>query len=274
MEAQGRGEGQEDQQNRREVKPPEQMSRHQPPPPQRCPRCDSVNTKFCYFNNYSLTQPRYFCKACRRYWTQGGALRNVPVGGGCRKNKRSKGPSSSSSSGGDRERTQHLTPALPPQNLTGMAGGILGNSGILSGNQSVRTLPLMGSFYSGGEFLSTVASMQSLNQQPRINQLPVNLGGGHHFGGGANMALLQGMNLPAGQIQPQNETFALQQYVVPPRPLGSWTQNFISNATNISASNPSFWNNNIAGTTTNSGMGFSINPNQWPDNLPGYNPSQ
>lgn len=55
-----------------------------------CPRCDSSNTKFCYYNNYSLTQPRYFCKACRRYWTKGGSLRNVPVGGGCRKNRRGK----------------------------------------------------------------------------------------------------------------------------------------------------------------------------------------
>lgn len=56
----------------------------------KCPRCESTNTKFCYFNNYSLTQPRHFCKTCRRYWTRGGALRNVPVGGGCRRNKRSK----------------------------------------------------------------------------------------------------------------------------------------------------------------------------------------
>lgn len=54
-----------------------------------CPRCNSTNTKFCYYNNYSLTQPRYFCKTCRRYWTEGGTLRNVPVGGGSRKNKRS-----------------------------------------------------------------------------------------------------------------------------------------------------------------------------------------
>ncbi|KAK9067107.1 hypothetical protein SSX86_014432 [Deinandra increscens subsp. villosa] len=53
----------------------------------RCPRCDSSNTKFCYYNNYNLTQPRHFCKTCRRYWTKGGALRNVPIGGGCRKNK-------------------------------------------------------------------------------------------------------------------------------------------------------------------------------------------
>ncbi|KAG6526487.1 hypothetical protein ZIOFF_016472 [Zingiber officinale] len=35
-------------------------------------------------------RPRYFCKACRRYWTKGGMLRNVPVGGGgCRKSKSS-----------------------------------------------------------------------------------------------------------------------------------------------------------------------------------------
>ncbi|OIV92891.1 hypothetical protein TanjilG_01025 [Lupinus angustifolius] len=53
----------------------------------RCPRCDSPNTKFCYYNNYNLTQPRHFCKTCRRYWTKGGALRNVPIGGGCRKSK-------------------------------------------------------------------------------------------------------------------------------------------------------------------------------------------
>nr|GLL38874.1 dof zinc finger protein DOF1.8-like [Ipomoea trifida] len=25
-----------------------------------CPRCSSTNTKFCYYNNYSLSQPRYF----------------------------------------------------------------------------------------------------------------------------------------------------------------------------------------------------------------------
>ncbi|KAH6823441.1 hypothetical protein C2S53_014649 [Perilla frutescens var. hirtella] len=57
-------------------------------PSVKCPRCDSPNTKFCYYNNYSLTQPRHFCKTCRRYWTKGGALRSVPIGGGCRKNKK------------------------------------------------------------------------------------------------------------------------------------------------------------------------------------------
>uniref|UniRef100_K3ZLH8 Dof zinc finger protein n=2 Tax=Setaria italica TaxID=4555 RepID=K3ZLH8_SETIT len=63
-----------------------------------CPRCNSTNTKFCYYNNNSMTQPRYFCKACRRNWTQGGTLRNVPVGGGSRKNKKNRAGGSSSSS--------------------------------------------------------------------------------------------------------------------------------------------------------------------------------
>ncbi|VFQ85832.1 unnamed protein product [Cuscuta campestris] len=54
----------------------------------KCPRCESTNTKFCYFNNYSLSQPRHFCKTCKRYWTRGGALRSVPVGGGCRRNNK------------------------------------------------------------------------------------------------------------------------------------------------------------------------------------------
>lgn len=69
----------------------------------KCPRCESTNTKFCYFNNYNLTQPRHFCKTCRRYWTRGGALRNVPVGGGCRRNKRSKGSGPKSPVSGDRQ---------------------------------------------------------------------------------------------------------------------------------------------------------------------------
>ncbi|XP_042416161.1 dof zinc finger protein DOF3.6-like isoform X2 [Zingiber officinale] len=70
----------------------------QPEPGLKCPRCDSSHTKFCYFNNYSLSQPRHFCKTCRRYWTRGGALRNIPVGGGCRRNKRTKPSSTATNS--------------------------------------------------------------------------------------------------------------------------------------------------------------------------------
>ncbi|PKU80939.1 dof zinc finger protein DOF2.2 [Dendrobium catenatum] len=88
-----------------------------------CPRCDSNNTKFCYFNNYSLSQPRHFCKTCRRYWTRGGALRNVPVGGGCRRNKRG-GKSSSLTSTSTQPKlqpskspTSTTATSAPPANL-------------------------------------------------------------------------------------------------------------------------------------------------------------
>ncbi|KAH7429542.1 hypothetical protein KP509_09G055200 [Ceratopteris richardii] len=67
-----------------------ESSRRQPTEALRCPRCDSADTKFCYYNNYNTSQPRHFCKSCKRYWTAGGTLRNVPVGGGLRRNKKSK----------------------------------------------------------------------------------------------------------------------------------------------------------------------------------------
>ncbi|KAE8669121.1 Dof zinc finger protein DOF5.8 [Hibiscus syriacus] len=55
--------------------------------------------------------PRYFCKSCRRYWTQVGTLRNVPVGGGTRKaSKRSR----SSSSSVTPEAAEYLTTDVNP----------------------------------------------------------------------------------------------------------------------------------------------------------------
>ncbi|KAL6961598.1 hypothetical protein U1Q18_039377 [Sarracenia purpurea var. burkii] len=73
--------------DRRPTKPHHQVGAP-PPEPEHlpCPRCDSTNTKFCYYNNYNFSQPRHFCKSCRRYWTHGGTLRDIPVGGGSRKN--------------------------------------------------------------------------------------------------------------------------------------------------------------------------------------------
>ncbi|KAJ4831948.1 hypothetical protein Tsubulata_045295 [Turnera subulata] len=89
----------------------------------KCPRCDSLNTKFCYYNNYNLSQPRHFCKSCRRYWTKGGVLRNVPVGGGCRKTKRSKpkqqnNASSSSPSTTTNTTTTATDPSTPTTTTT------------------------------------------------------------------------------------------------------------------------------------------------------------
>ncbi|KAJ7521224.1 hypothetical protein O6H91_19G043000 [Diphasiastrum complanatum] len=65
----------------------EERARRRPDKAVPCPRCESMDTKFCYYNNYNLNQPRHFCKNCQRYWTAGGSLRNVPVGAGRRKNK-------------------------------------------------------------------------------------------------------------------------------------------------------------------------------------------
>ncbi|KAJ7295127.1 hypothetical protein O6H91_Y212000 [Diphasiastrum complanatum] len=71
------------------TKSSEETTPRKPDKPVPCPRCDSLDTKFCYFNNYNVNQPRHFCKQCQRYWTAGGTLRNVPVGAGRRKHKHS-----------------------------------------------------------------------------------------------------------------------------------------------------------------------------------------
>ena len=94
-----------------------------PPEPEQlpCPRCESTNTKFCYYNNYNLSQPRHFCKSCRRYWTRGGTLRNVPVGGGTRNknpNKRSRTAAATSSS------SSSSLPDPEPSNPIAMIPGI------------------------------------------------------------------------------------------------------------------------------------------------------
>ncbi|KAG6518893.1 hypothetical protein ZIOFF_022374 [Zingiber officinale] len=95
-----------------------------------CPRCNSTNTKFCYYNNYSLSQPRYFCKTCRRYWTEGGSLRNVPVGGGSRKNKRPSSLSSSTSSTATSAATSIIPPNPKKLLLPGVGGDFIPASGV------------------------------------------------------------------------------------------------------------------------------------------------
>ncbi|KAJ9559732.1 hypothetical protein OSB04_004892 [Centaurea solstitialis] len=91
-----------------------------------CPRCDSTNTKFCYYNNYSLSQPRYFCKSCRRYWTKGGTLRNIPAGTLRRKIKKSssnfKKPTTTTTTH-HRRRQPHPNPHFMFENLATGGGG-------------------------------------------------------------------------------------------------------------------------------------------------------
>ncbi|CAH8345419.1 unnamed protein product [Eruca vesicaria subsp. sativa] len=94
------------------------------PPARVCPRCNSDNTKFCYYNNYSVSQPRYKCKNCRRYWTHGGTLRNVPIGGSGRKIKRTMTdqPSISQVVSVENHQFNHHQPFLHDQETNGFVG--------------------------------------------------------------------------------------------------------------------------------------------------------
>lgn len=111
-------------------------------PPLQCPRCGSNNTKFCYYNNYNTAQPRHFCRDCHRYWTHGGALRNIPAPGESTNRKRNRRsstgtapPTAPGPSKIPRIRADHQTPALaiplppppPPQLLFGEGIGMVGS---------------------------------------------------------------------------------------------------------------------------------------------------
>ncbi|KAJ0264639.1 Dof zinc finger protein [Hirschfeldia incana] len=119
----------------------------------KCPRCDSPNTKFCYYNNYNLSQPRHFCKSCRRYWTKGGALRNVPVGGGSRKNAKRSSTSSSSPPNTHNKKTKPNPDPKPDTDPTRMLYGFP------IGDQDVKGMEMGGG---GGSFSSLLASNMQL----------------------------------------------------------------------------------------------------------------
>ncbi|CAN6322113.1 unnamed protein product [Urochloa humidicola] len=158
----------------------------QPEPGLKCPRCESTNTKFCYFNNYSLSQPRHFCKTCRRYWTRGGALRNVPVGGGCRRNKRTKSSKSSSSSAATSSSTSSTA-----------TGGSAAAASIMPPPQGGQ-LPFLASLHHtlGGDHYSTGVSRLGF---PGLSSLdPVD----YHLGTGGAMGGLEQWRMPQMQQFP------------------------------------------------------------------------
>ncbi|RCV45413.1 hypothetical protein SEVIR_9G455900v4 [Setaria viridis] len=156
----------------------------QPEQALKCPRCDSTNTKFCYYNNYSLSQPRHFCKACRRYWTRGGSLRNVPVGGGCRRNKRSSKSSGGSSSSKPYSSARQLAgpSSSTPSSTPGATGAIIPPS---LGSFS-HHLPFLGTMHQPGPNLGLAfsAGLPPLGMQhmDTVDQFPVASGGGATIG--------------------------------------------------------------------------------------------
>ncbi|KAJ9565259.1 hypothetical protein OSB04_001225 [Centaurea solstitialis] len=168
-----------------------------PEPGLNCPRCDSTNTKFCYFNNYSLTQPRHFCKTCRRYWTRGGALRNVPVGGGCRRNKRnSKSRSSKSPTRSGPNKSLSVSP--PRSSSENMTSNQLPHPPSLH-------LPFMSSLGQyGGNLGSSIGGFQAQNEMGSFQIGSGSSGGNNNFnnmlsiGGGENwrVPFLPGFEVP------------------------------------------------------------------------------
>ncbi|KAJ3699482.1 hypothetical protein LUZ61_003187 [Rhynchospora tenuis] len=131
--------------------PPQQLEKKPRPQPDhalKCPRCDSTNTKFCYYNNYSLSQPRYFCKGCRRYWTKGGSLRNVPVGGGSRKNKKLSSNSNANFLKKPHDINNPPFASDPSYHDLNLAYARLHGSGLMLGNPNPNPNPSYGMFES------------------------------------------------------------------------------------------------------------------------------
>ncbi|KAL5206158.1 hypothetical protein ABZP36_034367 [Zizania latifolia] len=132
---------------------------------EQCPRCSSRDTKFCYYNNYNTAQPRHFCRACRRYWTLGGSLRNVPIGGSSRKRPRPARPTraavaaaaaaigTATTSGGSScaplfagsssSQLQQQQPAAAPSHHEAAPPNVVGGGGLLESLLGLGRAPLL-----------------------------------------------------------------------------------------------------------------------------------
>ncbi|KAG6535895.1 dof zinc finger protein DOF5.1-like [Zingiber officinale] len=249
----------------------------QPDPGLKCPRCESANTKFCYFNNYSLSQPRHFCKTCRRYWTRGGALRNVPVGGGCRRNKRSKPSGASSSKSSATTQTSAASSssgaitsphAVFPSQLSFMAASLhplppdfnfgagfsgldaadyqLGGSsaGGVVGLQQMQQFPLLG----GG----------ALEQLPPPQPLPLplqSISGQYPYGGGEGSGFAGG--LFTGQAPMLKQSALISQLASVKMEDNQQLLNFPRNYLGVSRSDQ-FWNGGDGGSSGGAACGWDI----------------
>ncbi|XP_050387051.1 dof zinc finger protein DOF5.3-like [Argentina anserina] len=259
----------------------QQQGQQQHHEPQKCPRCESLNSKFCYYNNYSLSQPRYFCKACRRYWTQGGTLRNVPVGGGCRKGKRGKTMSSSAS----------RSVLIQPQSQDHHQRSLMMLSGDSGPSTALNSLHGSQDYPGGADYLTSMPFTQNFGH----------LGGSSQLGcdGASNLGLLHGFNAIStyGQRQMQNQLFKSNmeppplyksedhrgQLLQSTRSSGvmtDWPKSFFSKShtpasasvATASASQTTLWSptmGNITSTTSGAGPSNSLNSAQWSDDLTG-----
>ncbi|GER47121.1 Dof zinc finger protein [Striga asiatica] len=90
-------------------------------------------------------------ETCRRYWTRGGALRNVPIGGGCRKTKKHKPSGDSNAPSGPDFSHAVEFPKIPSLAISS------------SPSFSAVGFQQMGSFINSQSSL-TIESLSSINQ--------------------------------------------------------------------------------------------------------------
>ncbi|KAL0450456.1 UNVERIFIED_CONTAM: Dof zinc finger protein DOF4.7 [Sesamum latifolium] len=264
--------------------------------PLKCPRCASLDTKFRYFNNHSLAQPRHYCKTCKRQWTVGGNLRNIPFGGKTRNGKQTK----ASSSRCGNPRSQAPEPPLPlgeehlqnSQSVTPM-GEIIPQNLDTTMTQTVTNLPAeispLSSYYFNDE-ISCLDAIQSLIQ-PEVTNQHVNAWNQFNSGG-ANMRILQEWNIQSmaleqalpHQLPRQIEPYQTHNHannpslyhlynnslVQPTWPIDPLPQDIMNNF-NFSTSDASV-RNNFSGTITDTEMDTTtVNMDEWL-NFPGYGP--
>ncbi|KAK9055368.1 hypothetical protein SSX86_026451 [Deinandra increscens subsp. villosa] len=180
-----------------------------PEPGLNCPRCNSTNTKFCYFNNYSLTQPRHFCKTCRRYWTRGGALRNVPVGGGCRRNNKRSNKNRTRSKSPTQKGTKSISDHQSPSRCS--------NENIATGTQLPHPpslqMPFMSSYGGVNNITSSLGGL--FHPQSEIGHFQLGMGGsnGNNFNNMLSVGSGESWRLPflAGFEVPNNTNLFLYQ---------------------------------------------------------------
>ncbi|GAV80259.1 zf-Dof domain-containing protein [Cephalotus follicularis] len=189
----------------------------------KCPRCDSTNTKFCYYNNYNLSQPRHFCKNCRRYWTKGGALRNIPVGGGTRKNTKRSSTSTSKRHNSDPDpnrirKTHESTSELSSAAAATACSQSVPNSGTgnldldtdptriygLSVDQDTKMLDLSGSFSS---LLASHGQFGGLLEGLNTNGSGLKMGQMGEFGESLNASMESGSVREPGMEGGNDESY-------------------------------------------------------------------
>ncbi|KAL2241715.1 UNVERIFIED_CONTAM: Dof zinc finger protein DOF3.6 [Sesamum indicum] len=264
--------------------------------PLKCPRCASLDTKFRYFNNHSLAQPRHYCKTCKRQWTVGGNLRNIPFGGKTRNGKQTK----ASSSRCGNPRSQAPEPPLSlgeehlqnSQSVTPMAELIPQNLDTTM-TQPVTNLPAeispFSSYYFNDE-ISCLDAIQSLIQPEVTNQ---HVNAWNQFdSGSANMRIQHEWNIQSmalEQVLPHQLPRQIEPYqthnhannpspyhlynnslVQPTRPIDPLPQDIMNNF-NFYTSDASVRNNfsgNIADTEMDT---TTVNVDEWL-NFPGYGP--